>query len=72
MHDDILLVKLRPGQRVHMVLHCEKGIGKVHAKWSPVGTASYRLLPDITITKPGELTGEKAHRFKDCFSPGWL
>jgi DNA-directed RNA polymerase I and III subunit RPAC1 len=30
-----------------MDLICEKGIGKTHAKWSPVCTAFYRLLPDI-------------------------
>ena len=29
----------------------EKGIGKTHAKWSPVSTASYRLLPDIVLKK---------------------
>lgn len=26
-------------------------IGKTHAKWSPVGTAFYRLMPDIKILK---------------------
>ena len=30
-----------------MELICEKGIGKTHAKWSPVSTAYYRLVPDI-------------------------
>ena len=30
-----------------MEVICEKGIGKTHAKWSPVCTAFYRLLPDI-------------------------
>lgn len=32
-----------------MELTCEKGIGKTHAKWSPVSTAFYRLLPDIEV-----------------------
>ena len=32
-----------------MELKCEKGLGKDHAKWSPVCTASYRLLPDVKI-----------------------
>ena len=36
--NDILLVKLRPGQEIDAELHCQKGIGKEHAKWSPVGT----------------------------------
>ncbi len=35
-----------------MELVCEKGIGKTHAKWSPVCTAYYRNLPDIRITEP--------------------
>jgi len=35
-----------------MDLICEKGIGKTHAKWSPVCTAYYRLLPDIRFDEP--------------------
>jgi len=30
-------------------MFCVKGIGKEHAKWSPVSTAYYRLLPSINI-----------------------
>ena len=37
VQDDILLVKMRPGQEIAAELHCEKGIGKDHAKYSPVG-----------------------------------
>jgi DNA-directed RNA polymerase I and III subunit RPAC1 len=37
-----------------MELICEKGIGKTHAKWSPVCTAFYRLMPDIHIVQPIE------------------
>jgi len=37
VHDDIFIAKLRPGQEIEMELHCEKGIGRTHAKWSPVG-----------------------------------
>ena len=47
--DDILIAKLRPGQEIEMELICEKGIGKTHAKWSPVCTAYYRLMPDIKL-----------------------
>jgi len=53
VHDDILIAKLRPGQEIELEAWCEKGIGKTHAKWSPVCTASYRLLPVVTFaTEP--------------------
>lgn len=51
-----------------MQLHCEKGIGKLHAKWSPVATASYRLMPTIEVAE--EITGDAADRFAACFSKG--
>ena len=51
LHDDILIAKLRPGQEIEMELFCEKGIGKTHAKWSPVCTAYYRLVPDIKFNQ---------------------
>lgn len=34
---NIVLVKLRPGQEVEMEMHAVKGLGKDHAKFSPVG-----------------------------------
>lgn len=43
-------------------------LGKDHAKFSPVATASYRLLPEIIFLEPVE--GEKAERLKNCFSRG--
>ncbi len=45
----IPLMKLCPGQAIHVELYCEKGIGRDHAKFSPVGTAVYRLLPEIRV-----------------------
>ncbi|KAI8879303.1 RNA polymerase 1-1, isoform CRA_b, partial [Backusella circina FSU 941] len=68
VHDDIVIAKLRPGQEVEMELHCQKGVGREHAKWSPVATASYRLLPEITILEP--ITGQDAEDFKNCFVDG--
>ena len=62
LHDDILIAKLRPGQEIEMELICEKGIGKTHAKWSPVCTAYYRLMPDIKLTAPVE--GDDARELK--------
>ena len=61
LHDDILIAKMRPGQEIEMDLICEKGIGKTHAKWSPVCTAYYRLLPDIKVTN---IVGDDAKELK--------
>ncbi|KAK7901137.1 hypothetical protein WMY93_017906 [Mugilogobius chulae] len=68
VHDDILIAQLRPGQELDIVMHCVKGIGKDHAKFSPVATASYRLLPEITLLERVE--GEQAERLQRCFSRG--
>ncbi|OTA64870.1 RBP11-like subunits of RNA polymerase [Hypoxylon sp. EC38] len=65
---DILIAKLRPGQEVDMEMHMHKGFGWDHAKWSPVATASYRLMPTIKITQP--ILGEDAKKFANCFMPG--
>ncbi|KAG6900651.1 hypothetical protein C0993_006755 [Termitomyces sp. T159_Od127] len=65
---NIVLAKLRPGQAVEMELHAVKGVGKDHAKFSPVATASYRLLPHITIKKP--IPPHLAEKFQQCFAPG--
>ncbi|KAL8776833.1 MAG: hypothetical protein Q9213_008113 [Squamulea squamosa] len=68
VHPDILLAKMRPGQCIDMEMHCIKGIGADHAKFSPVATASYRLLPTISITKP--ILGVDAKKFARCFPKG--
>jgi DNA-directed RNA polymerases I and III subunit RPAC1 len=68
VHDDILIARLGPGQEIEAELHCEKGVGATHTKWSPVCTASYRYMPRITITKP--LSGESAKALKKKCYPG--
>lgn len=52
VHEDIVVAKLKPGQRIEFEAHCRKGVGKDHQKFSPVATASYRLLPDISFSEP--------------------
>ena len=64
----ILLAKLRHGQAIDLEMHCVKGIGADHAKFSPVATASYRLLPTINIVKP--IIGADAKKFARCFPKG--
>lgn len=68
VNPDILIAKLRPGQRISLEMHMHKGVGADHAKFSPVATASYRLMPVITITRP--ILGADAHKFKKCFPEG--
>lgn len=68
VHDDILLCKLRPGQDIHVELHATKNIGREHAKWSPVATAAYRMLPEVTIIKPAR--GEVGKLLRDTCPTG--
>ncbi len=49
VHDDILIAKLRPGQAIELEAHARLGDGKDHAKYSPVATACYRLMPVIEL-----------------------
>lgn len=65
---DILLAKLRPGQEISLRAHCILGVGLDHAKFSPVATASYRLMPVIDILAP--ITGADAEKFQKCFPSG--
>lgn len=65
---DILLAKLRPGQEILLRAHCILGVGSDHAKFSPVATASYRLLPVIDIREP--ITEQLATKFQKCFPLG--
>ncbi|CBZ50804.1 rna polymerase II, related [Neospora caninum Liverpool] len=58
VHPDILITKLRPGQEIELKAYLEKGVGKTHAKWSPVCTAVYRLEPEIVFKEP--IQGEEA------------
>jgi DNA-directed RNA polymerase I and III subunit RPAC1 len=65
---DILIAKLRPGQCIDLDLQAIKGLGSDHAKFSPVATASYRLLPTIDILSP--IPDKDITKFQDCFPEG--
>ena len=49
--------------------HCVKGIGRDHAKFSPVATATYRMLPQIKL-KRRNFTDDQAKRLQSSFSNG--
>ncbi|KAG8823501.1 DNA-directed RNA polymerase core subunit rpc40 [Serendipita sp. 399] len=80
----ILLAKLRPGQEISMEMHAIKSIGRDHTKFSPVATATYRLMPHIQLLKPGDRYDEskrrveklemgnmeQAERLRDAFQEG--
>ncbi|BFZ62005.1 DNA-directed RNA polymerase core subunit rpc40 [Saitoella coloradoensis] len=68
VNPNILIAKLRPGQEIQLQLYAVLGIGKDHAKFSPVSTASYRLLPVIRIMSP--IVGRDALKFQKCFPQG--
>lgn len=77
---DILITKLRPGQEIEADLYLERGIGKTHAKWSPVAPATYRLLPKIgkivafeirrSVFPAGALVNEEAAELKEICPMG--
>jgi DNA-directed RNA polymerases I and III subunit RPAC1 len=68
IHQDILIAKLRPGQSIELEAHCRRGIGKDHAKFSPVATASYRLMPKIEIIH--DIYDELAQELVHVYEPG--
>lgn len=68
IHKDILIAKLRPGQSIELEAHCRRGIGKDHAKFSPVATASYRLMPKIQIIH--DIYDELAEELVHVYEPG--
>ncbi|KAF4124164.1 hypothetical protein GMORB2_5880 [Geosmithia morbida] len=68
VNPDILIAKLRPRQTISLSMHMHKGIGSDHAKFSPVATASYRLMPTIDILRP--IIGPDAEKFARCFPQG--
>ena len=83
---DVVLAKLRPGQEVHMELHAVKGVGKDHAKFSPVGLLDSHHQVDLQLMVVYLATAsyrllphiiikkpippQFANKFQSCFSPG--
>lgn len=49
IEQDIVLAKLAPNQTIQLLCKARKGIGKQHAKWSPVCTAVFTHEPRIRV-----------------------
>ncbi|WUR03829.1 DNA-directed RNA polymerases I and III subunit RPAC1 [Vairimorpha necatrix] len=64
---DIPIAKLAPRQAIELEMVACKNVGSVHAKWSPVCPATYRLMPIIEIK---DIYDEEAEKLQKCFSPG--
>ena len=64
----ILLNKLAPGDEIVARCLAIKGIGRDHAKFTPVSNASYKLLPSIKIN--GDVRGELAKKLQRSFAKG--
>ncbi|KAJ1509874.1 DNA-directed RNA polymerases I and III subunit RPAC1 [Coelomomyces lativittatus] len=67
-YNDIVITKLTANQEIKLTLHAVKGIGRDHAKFSPVATAFYRILPEIRLLRP--IVGKDAELLQKCFSKG--
>jgi len=63
---DILIAKLRANQEIECECFCEKGVGKEHAKWSPVCTASYRLMPSLDRAQATAAVGRSKTAQSTC------
>ena len=53
-HGPIVITKLKKGQSIIMTLTAKKGMGKTHAKWSPVCTCVMKQVPNVEFLKDGE------------------
>jgi DNA-directed RNA polymerase II subunit RPB3 len=68
----IRITKLKKGQSVKFTAYIQKGIGKQHAKWIPVCTASYQYIPIIKLNQEriNELTDTERKNFAlSCPTP---
>jgi DNA-directed RNA polymerase II subunit RPB3 len=49
--EPIVIAKLGPGQQLKLIARIQKGVGRVHAKWSPVCVAAYHQIAEIDFRK---------------------
>ena len=49
LYPNMPIVKLAPGQRIHLVATARLGTGSQHARWQPVSVAAHKYLPVIRV-----------------------
>jgi DNA-directed RNA polymerase II subunit RPB3 len=49
--EPIIIAKLGPGQQLRLIARVQKGVGRVHAKWSPVSISTYHQVAEISFRK---------------------
>lgn len=62
VHQNILLAKLGPNQRIKLRAVATKGLGLSHSKWSPVAACFYEMTNQITFSSPVE--GDAAEKLR--------
>ncbi|CUF74874.1 DNA-directed RNA polymerase alpha subunit, putative [Bodo saltans] len=62
VHQDIMLAKLGPNQRIKLRAVAIKGLGLSHTKWSPVSACFYEMKTDIQFSSP--VVGEAAQELR--------
>ena len=61
----IPIVKLAKNQEIRLRFEVQKGIGKMHAKWSPVSLAAFMPDPEIKLDETIELTNMQKKVIRD-------
>lgn len=65
LFDEIPLTKIVPGQTIHLYCRAVKGIGSDHAKFQPVSTAFYRMVPSIKYIRPPAIKQKRLNMLKE-------
>ena len=51
VEDPIVIAKIKRGQEISITCIAKKGVGKMHAKWSPACIATFQQLPSFELNK---------------------
>ena len=66
----IPIVKLAKNQQINIRFDVQKGIGKMHAKWSPVSLATFQPDPIVKVDESIKATEAEKMKIKDSCPRG--